>query len=214
MTSQARIVIADDHAMVRDGLRDWIAHEADLTVIGEADTCREVVRLCEFEHPDVLLQDLQMAGSSGFDVIRQLRATNNPVRVLALSGHGKHYARAALDAGAVGFLCKEERRPVVIEALRWAASNSPGTWLSPLAASLTITNQMEVKKYHLTATEQEILPHLKLCNREIASRLFITEGTVKNHISSIYSKLGLQTRQQTIAWAEQHGFLPGTFPGD
>jgi two-component system response regulator DegU len=207
MTNKARIIIADDHAMVREGLRDWIEHESDLTVIGEAETSREAIRLCEFEHPDVLLQDLQMPDSSGLDVIRYLRAAKSPVRVLAFSGLDKHYARAALDAGADGFLCKEEHRAVVSEALRWAASNAPGSWLSPLAASIALSTQEEVKKHHLTTTEQDILKYLKLSNREIASRLYITEGTVKNHVSAIYSKLGLETRQQTIDWAHQHGFL-------
>lgn len=205
--TKIRIVIADDHAMVREGLREWIEQENDLTVIAEAATAREAIRICEFERPDVLLLDVQMPDSSGLDVIRHLRAAKSPIRILAISGLDKHYARAALDVGADGFLCKDERRAVVIDAIRWAASNEPGTWLSPLAANVAISSGEEIRKHHLTSTEQEICKLLKLTNREIASRLFITEGTVRNYISGIYDKLGLRNRQEAIDWAERHGFL-------
>ena len=110
--------------------------------------------MCEFEHPDVLLQDLQMPDANGLDVIRHLRAAKSDIRILALTGLDKHYARVALDAGADGFLCKEDRRSVVIDAVRWAASKVPGTWLSPLAANEALMTEAQIKKFHLTSAER------------------------------------------------------------
>jgi two-component system, NarL family, response regulator DesR len=207
-----RILISDDHAMVREGLRGWIEREQDFTIVAEAGTTSETISLCAYHEPDVLLQDLQMPEQDGLDVIRTLRQKASKTRILAFSGVGKHYASAALEAGADGFLSKEERKGVVLEAIRWAATKSSGTWVSPLATNAVQNVEREIQKYHLTITELAILKLLKESNKEIAAKTFVSEGTVRNHISMIYSKLGLRTRQQAIQWAEQHGFILGPPP--
>ncbi|HVZ37689.1 MAG TPA: response regulator transcription factor [Candidatus Kapabacteria bacterium] len=202
-----RVVVADDHDMVRAGIRGWLEMEPDLLVVGEARNGEEAVRLVHTLKPDVLVQDIQMPGMNGLSVIRTLREEGSPTRVLAITGFDNSSVRSALESGACGYLTKEEKREVMVEAVRWAAARTKGIWISPaVAADLTQAN-MAVAEAALTKAEINLLGLLALSNGDIARRLHISESTVKNHITSIYSKLNVRTRREAMEWARRHGLM-------
>lgn len=201
------IVIADDHDMVRAGIRGWLEMEPDLNVIGEARDGEEALRMVRSLKPDVLLQDIQMPGIDGLSVIRTLRRENLPTRVVAITGFDTKTVRAALDAGACGYLTKEEKREIIVDAVRWAADDRKGIWISPSVAGELARARAAVEEVGLTAAETNLLALIDLTNSEIAQRLCISESTVKNHITSIFSKLGVKSRRDARLWAQRNGLL-------
>lgn len=207
MERSIKVVIADDHEMVRKGLKAWLDAEPDITVVAEGANGRVVRDLIQLHAPDVLMLDLHLPDKHGLDVIKELRAAGIRIPILVMTGYEKQRARAVLLAGANGFLNKEEKRDRIMEAVRWAASGEEGTWLSPAAASEWIQSNVAIEKAELTKTELRVLELIELTNPQIAARLFLSEGTVKNHITNIYSKLNLSNRQEAITWAQQHGLL-------
>ncbi len=207
MERPIRVVIADDHEMVRKGLKAWLVAEQDISVVAEGSTGKAVPDLIQLHSPDVLMLDLHLPDKHGLDVIKDLRAAGVQTPILVMTGYEKQRARAVLLAGANGFLNKEENRDRITDAVRWAASGETGTWLSPAAASEWIQSNVAIEKSELTKTELRVLELIELSNALIAAKLFLSEGTVKNHITNIYSKLNLSNRQEAIAWAHQHGLL-------
>lgn len=193
--------------MVRKGLKTWLDAEPDIHVVGEASTGKEVSYLLELYTPDVLLLDLHLPDKHGLDVIKDLRAAGNEIPILVMTGYETQRARAVLLAGAKGFLNKEEKRERITDAVRWAASGETGTWLSPTAASEWIQSNAAIEKAELTKTELRVLELVELSNPMIAEKLYLSEGTIKNHMTNIYSKLNLNCRYDVIAWAKQHGVL-------
>lgn len=200
-------MIADDHDMVRSGIRGWLEMELDFVVVGEARNGDESLRMAGELKPDVLLQDLQMPGIDGLAVIRALTERGSSTRVLALTGFDRSGARIALRNGACGYLTKEENREVIVQAVRWAASRSKGVWISPAAAADLTKTEDAIAEAGLTKAEVNLLGVIECSNREIAHRLFISESTVKNHISTIYGKLGVGSRHEAVRWARAHGLL-------
>jgi DNA-binding NarL/FixJ family response regulator len=207
MEEKIRVVIADDHTMVRTGIRSWLEAEADIVVVGEAGTGKEAVRLTLELKPDVLLQDLQMPDMSGLDVIRVVRKELPTAQILALTGHDTHRVKAVLDAGCVGYLTKEERRELIIEAVRWAARRERGVWVSPSVMTDMVKTESAIKDAQLTKAELTVLRHIEHSNGEIAATLHLSEGTIKNHISSIYDKLGVKSRLEAARWAREAGVI-------
>lgn len=202
-----RVVIADDHNVVRAGLRGWLEHESDIVVLGEARDGEESLRMVRALKPDVLLQDLQLPGLAGIDVIRTLRQEESSTRVLAITGFDNRGARVALESGACGYLTKEERREIIVEAVRWAAAGSRGFWVSPVVAEGLTKADSEMERLQLTKAELNLLRYIESSNAEIAVTLGISESTVKNHITNIYSKLGLHNRREAVRWAQERGII-------
>ncbi len=201
------VVIADDHNVVRAGLRGWLEREEDIVVLGEARDGEEALQLVRALRPDVLLQDLQLPGLGGIDVIRQLQAEGSSTRVLAITGFDNKGARVALESGACGYLTKEEKREVIVEAVRWAAAGGKGFWISPAAAEDLTRGEAGMERAQLTRAELNLMRYIELTNVDIARQLNISESTVKNHITSIYSKLGLGNRREAVRWAQQQGII-------
>ena len=193
--------------MVRKGIRSWLESESDIVVCGEASRGDEIPRLIAELLPHVAILDLHFPDKHGLDVIRELRESGNITPILVMTGYEKQRAKAVLEAGANGFLSKEESRERVIEAVRWAARREQGMWISPAAAQEAIHADKEISKADLTKSELKILSLIKLSNPQIAEKLFLSEGTVKNHISNIYSKLNVTSRQEAVNWADKHGVL-------
>ncbi len=202
-----RILIADDHEMVRQGIRSWLEKEPDFQVVAEARRGLEIeLLLAQFE-PDVLLLDLHFPDMHGLDIIRKLRKERNDIPILVMTGYERQRAKAVLEAGANGFLNKEEPRDRLVEAVRWAAKGEEGHWISPSIAGELLKTGAAIEQAGLTKTEIRVLSLIEKPNTVIAERLFLSEGTVKNHVSSIYSKLNISTRSEAANWARKNGIL-------
>ena len=202
-----RILIADDHEMVRKGIRSWLESETDIEVVDDIERGKDIIAKMEEHKPDVLMLDLHFPDAHGLDVIRALRAAGNTTPILVMTGYEKQRAKAVLEAGANGFLSKEETRERIIEAVRWAARREQGVWISPAAAQDAIQSDKAIAEADLTKTELKVLSLIEQSNTEIAEKLFLSEGTVKNHISNIYSKLGVSSRREASTWARKQGIL-------
>ena len=202
-----RVLIADDHEMVRKGIRSWLEAETDIDVVDDIERGKDIIPKVEILKPDVLMVDLHFPDAHGLDVIRALRAKGNTTPILVMTGYEKQRAKAVLEAGANGFISKEESKERIIEAVRWAARNETGVWISPAAAQEAIQTDKAIAQADLTKTELSILSLIERSNSEIADKLFLSEGRIKNHISSIYSKLGVTSRREASTWARKQGIL-------
>jgi DNA-binding NarL/FixJ family response regulator len=202
-----RVLIADDHEMVREGIRSWLDAEDDIMVVGEVTRGGDIIHEISQCSPHVLLLDLHLPDLHGLEVIRQLRSAGNMIPIIVMTGYEKQRAKAALDAGADGFLNKGEQREYILDAVRWASRREGGKWLSPSVTKDLMETDMILAKIGLTKTELKVLSLIEHQNPRIAEKLFISEGTIKNHLSTIYSKLGVATRLEAANWARKHGIL-------
>ncbi len=207
-----RIVLADDHPVVRGGIRMLLEQEPDLTVVGEADNGIAALHLVATLTPDVLLLDMEMPGLKGLEVAQRLRDQEAAVRVLALSAYDdEQYIFGLLDSGAAGYLTKDEAPQTIVEAVRGVARGEGG-WISRRVASKLVHRKrmaLEAATDALSDRERDVLGLMGhgYNNTRIAETLFISEGTVKNHVTHIYDKLNLRTRAEAVAWAWQHGMV-------
>lgn len=193
------ILLLDDHAVLRGALRRLIDAEPDLRVAGEAATSSEALRIAAQERPEVALVDLSLGDESALPVIRRLRALPSPPRVVVLTMHeDRDSVIEALAAGAEGYILKSSPVEDVLRALRSAVSG--GACLDPRVAVQVlscITAGATVPNAGLTLREREVLELVRsgLRNREIASRLHLSEKTVKHHVGQVLQKLGVSTRR-------------------
>ncbi|MGW0082283.1 response regulator [Streptomyces sp. NPDC003393] len=211
-----RVLLCDDHAVVRAGLRALLSSTAGIDVVGEAASGDEALATATRLRPDVVLMDLQLGeGTDGVTAIRRIVATAAPdargrpapqVLVLTMFDTDADIARA-LSAGATGYLLKAERPELLFAAIRDAAAGR--TVLSGTVAD-RMMSRIRTPGPALTERERDILGQLAggLTNREIARALFLSEATVKTHLGRIYAKLGVQTRAAAVAAAAQHRLLP------
>ncbi len=210
MTDCLRIVVVDDHEVVRRGLEQVLANVADMELVAAVANGEAAVELVERLQPDVMLMDLSMPGIGGVEATRQVceraRELEREVHVVALTSFAEQKTvLAALHAGASGYLLKHATPEDVIAAIRSAhAGEAP---LDPLAArALLDAERSHPRKPKLTARETEVLDlvALGLANKQIASRLGIRERTVKAHLTSIFTAIGVQDRTQAALWARDH----------
>ncbi|MEE1810199.1 response regulator transcription factor [Streptomyces sp. BE133] len=202
-----RILLCDDHAVVRAGLLALLGSEPDIEVVGEAGSGEEAVALAAKLTPDVVLMDLQLGeGIDGVEATRRIAATGVHVLVLTTYDTDADITRA-IEAGATGYLLKAERPEELFAAIRSAAQGR--TTLSPPVASRVMA-RMRKPLPALTDRELDILAQLAqgLGNRDIARALFISEATVKTHLGRIYDKLGVDTRAGAVAVAKEQRLLP------
>jgi DNA-binding NarL/FixJ family response regulator len=211
-----RIVIADDHAVVREGTRTMLDKEKDMEVVGEAEYGEEAIRLIEELHPDVAVLDVSMPRLGGIEVTRRIKPRFPSLAILVLTIHDNdEYVFALLEAGAAGYLLKDARRHEVIEAIRAVASGE--SILHPSIARKVIQRAIlgTVKSAEaagagqLSEREKEILRHAAkgLSNREIAETLCLSVRTVQGHINSIFHKLGVGSRTEAIFQSVKRGWL-------
>jgi NarL family two-component system response regulator YdfI len=210
--SGIRVLIADDHLVVREGLRAILEAAEDLTLVGEAADGAEAVQLAGELSPDVALMDLRMPGVDGIEAIRQIKARYPEVEIVILTTYDddENIVRG-LRAGARGYLLKDTGRKVLFEAIRAAARGEsllPSAVIDRVVAHLAEPQPAEAKP--LSDREQEVLVLLAqgAANKEIAAHLYITERTVKAHVTSIFNKLGVNSRTEAVAVAIRSGLLP------
>ena len=208
-----QVLLADDHPAVRAGIRGALEKAADVVVVGEAGDGEEALRLVEELRPDVALLDCRLPGMEGAQVAEAIRARGLPTRVLALSAYtDDKYVYGMLQAGAIGYLLKEEALETVVEAVRAVARGKE--WYSQeVMAKVTAWARGETVVLPgiagLTEREVEVLRLLARGwdNRHIAEALCIAGQTVKNHVTSIYARLNVHSRAEVVAWAWQHGVM-------
>ncbi|WP_371653421.1 MULTISPECIES: response regulator [unclassified Streptomyces] len=203
-----KVLLCDDHAVVRAGLLALLGSEPDIEVVGEAGTGEEAVAAAAKVRPDVVLMDLQLGpGIDGVEATRRIAGTG--VRVLVLTTYDTDAdITRAIAAGATGYLLKAERPEELFAAIRAAAQGR--TALSPPVASRVMERMRGTGRPTLTDRELDILAQLSrgLGNREIARALFISEATVKTHLGRIYEKLGVETRAGAVAEGKERRLLP------
>jgi DNA-binding NarL/FixJ family response regulator len=213
MTYRIRILLADDHPVVRDGLAAMLNTQPDFEVVGMAATGAEAVHLTTEAMPDVVLLDLAMPELDGVEALRYLRQSQPGVRVIVFTAFDTdERIIEAVKAGAQGYLLKGAPREEIFSAVR--VVHAGGSLLQPVVASKLLRYvggepRMREGSASLTPREQEVLRliGLGLQNKEIATRLKITERTTKFHVNSILRKLGASNRTEALALATQRGWI-------
>jgi DNA-binding NarL/FixJ family response regulator len=210
-TEPIRVLIVDDHTVVRLGLRTLLSHTAGFRVVGEAQTVAEAVQLNEQTRPDVVLMDVRLPDGSGVEACRRIKADHPETRVVMLTSYSDEEAIVgAVMAGASGYLLKQADAERLTQSIRDAAAGD--STLDPRAAGALLSQfrelsakQAEAELAGLTDRERRMLALIAegYTNRAIGEVLHLSEKTVRNHVSQLLRKLGFQRRSQAAAWAGQ-----------
>ncbi|MBC8063946.1 MAG: response regulator transcription factor [Chlorobia bacterium] len=205
-----RIVIVDDHEIVREGLRALFVGQRDFEIVAEAGNGDEAEAVCRKHHPDVALLDLRMPKSGGSEAVLKVKAASPTTNVLVLTSYLEPgIVREMLRAGALGFILKDVAKHELLDAIR---STAEGKSVLHADAQVQLVNEVSGKQDHspleeLTAREMDILRLIASgrSNKEIANDLSLTEGTVKGYVSNVLAKLGVQDRTQAALMAVREG---------
>ncbi|WP_102264334.1 response regulator [Mesobacillus jeotgali] len=208
-----RLMLVDDHAVLRDGLRNIISVEEDIEVVGEAVSGDEALLKVESCKPDMILMDINMPMKNGVEVTGILKKKYPHIKVLILTMHShEEYFMSAIREGADGYLLKDAPSDQVVEAIRTVARGESVIHPSMTRKLLAFHQQKQTQQEDTTLTERE--KEVLLClveglsNKEIADRLFISDKTVKIHVSKIFKKLNVKSRSQVVIHAVQHQLVP------
>ncbi|GCF09813.1 response regulator [Dictyobacter arantiisoli] len=207
-----RVVIVDDHAIVREGLRFLFEQQSDIEVVSEGEDGLQAIALIEEQHPDVLLLDLLMPKLHGVEVIRQIKRLSPQTQILVLTSYSEdELLFGAIQAGALSYLLKDTRPQDLVAAVRAAAKGE--SILHPLIAKRVLREMRQTKRsslQDLTARERDVLTRIARgrSNREIAADLCLGEQTIKTHVSNILAKLHLADRTQAAIYALQQRLVP------
>jgi DNA-binding NarL/FixJ family response regulator len=203
------VLLVDDHEVVRRGLRELLSDEPDIEVVAEAGSVDEALAVAMHVEPDVAVVDVRLGDGDGVMLCRELRAKPNPPQCLMLTAFDDEEAMVgAIMAGAAGYLLKQVKGQDVVTAVREVAAGR--SLLDPLTTARMLEkmrNPPHDELEHLTERERDVLDLIGqgLSNREIAERLFLAEKTVKNYVTSVLAKLGMQRRTQAAAWVARRG---------
>jgi two-component system, NarL family, response regulator LiaR len=202
-----RVLLVDDHAMVRRGLAAFLKAYPDLALCGEAESGEEAVRLCAELSPDVVLMDLMLGELDGASATRLIRQDCPEVQVIALTSFREDtLVQRALQAGAISYLLKNVSADELAAAIRAAHAGQSTLAPEAMAALLNAASDSPALGHDLTARERDVLALMVkgLSNTEIAERLIVSQSTIKTHVSSILTKLGASSRTEAVALAVQH----------
>ncbi|GHF58946.1 DNA-binding NarL/FixJ family response regulator [Amycolatopsis bartoniae] len=203
------VLLVDDHEVVRRGLKELLGDEPDIEVVAEAGSADEALAVAMHVEPDVAVVDVRLGDGDGVALCRELRSKPNPPQCLVLTAFDDEEAMVgAIMAGAAGYLLKQVRGQDVVNAVREVAAGR--SLLDPLTTARVLDklrHPREDELDQLTERERSVLELIGdgLSNREIAERLFLAEKTVKNYVTSVLAKLGMQRRTQAAAWVARRG---------
>lgn len=213
MTNRINILIADDHSLIRQGLKQILELETDMAVIAQASNGREAVQLARTCKPDIILMDINMPNTNGLQAIKEIKQEKLESKIIVLTIHeDREYLFKTLQMGAEGYVLKDAEPSVLIEAIRNVYSGQ--SYIQPNMTSelvkefnrITLNEKEKHDGNHLTTREIEVLELIAegMINKEIAKRLYISEKTVKNHVSNIFRKLNVTDRTQAAIYAFKH----------
>ena len=209
-----RVMIVDDHEVVRLGLRAVLEPEDDIQVVADAATADAAIREAQIKRPNVVLMDVRMPGKDGIQACREIRERLPATRVLMLTSYSEEQAvLAAVLAGASGYLLKNVGRAELLRAIRVVAAGEslldPAVTSSVLARLKELSSREDPEVALLSKREREVMALVAegRTNKEIAGELIISENTARNHVSRILDKLGLTRRSEAATFAAQHGLL-------
>jgi DNA-binding NarL/FixJ family response regulator len=215
-TDRIRLIVVDDHEVVRTGLKAILEPESDIDVVAEAGSAQEAVRMADTFEPTVVLMDVRMEGMNGIEACRIIKSAHPDINVLMLTSFAEDEAvTSAIMAGASGFLLKNVNRADLLKAIR--AVSQGQSLLDPAITKSVMdkfANLMESEKDRaldaISNREREVLTLIAqgMTNRQIAEQLVISENTARNHVSRILDKLGLARRSEAAVFAAQHGLAP------
>jgi DNA-binding NarL/FixJ family response regulator len=208
-----RVLLVDDHAILRDGIRSLLALQEDIQVVGEAADGQEALEKAGQLQPDVVLMDIAMPGMDGLEATRRLKQARPGIKVLILTQHAnKEYILPALQAGAAGYVLKKSGGAEMVAAIR--AVQEAGAFLQPTVAREVMEHYIqrppvEAGRPHLTAREEEVLKLVAegKSNREIAELLYLSVKTVMVHRAHIMEKLNLHSRTELVKYAIRQGIV-------
>ena len=213
MAQVIRILVVDDHAIVREGLRALISGKPDMELVGEAGNGQEAVLLAHSLRPDVILMDLVLPGKDGIQATQEIRRENSEARILVLTSFdADDQVFSAVKAGALGYILKDSSPQELLEAIRCVHRGEPS--LHPSVARKLILSYGHDQKAEegvdlLTEREVEVLKLVArgLPNQVIAEKLYVGEGTVRFHVGNVLGKLGLENRTQAALYAVREGLV-------
>ena len=208
MTQPIRVLIADDHPIVRAGLLDVLSNQPDFEVVGEATTGAEAVTLASRLHPNVVLMDLRMPEMDGVTAIAKIKAEHPEVNILVVTTYDSDAdILPAIETGATGYLLKDTPRKELFEAVRAAAQGK--LLLAPTVAARLMERMRGPAEESLSSRELDVLKLVAkgASNKEIANQLYISEATVKSHLIHIYGKLNVADRTAAVTVALERGIL-------
>lgn len=211
-----QVLLVDDHSMVREGIRQLLELDGDIKIVGEAGNGEQCLELLDTLHPDVVLLDINMPQMNGLEVLEKLKERKSKQKVLILTIHNEvEYLMRAVDIGVSGYVLKDSDSTVLKEAIYAVVDgeNYIDATMTPLLKEQNYLKELQrearSKEKLLSAREIEVLCALAegLYNKEIASKLQISEKTVKNHVSNIFKKIGVSDRTQAAVYAIKHKFV-------
>lgn len=212
MVRTTRILIADDHSIVRTGLRSLLEHQGHFKVVAEAGTGEEAIRLAKEHHPDVAVLDIRMPGVSGIEACRKIIEAVPTCKIIMLTSYAEdELLMAAIQAGAAGYVLKRIGDNELVQAVE-RVSRGEGMLDPAMTSSVFAEVRKASQAQHavafadLTPQEMAVIAHVSqgLTNRQIAVKLYLGEGTVRNYVSSILGKLGASNRAEAAAYAVRH----------
>jgi DNA-binding NarL/FixJ family response regulator len=202
--AKIRVLLADDHPVVRAGLRSMLERAPMIELVGEAENGTELLPMIDQLHPDIVLLDIEMPHMSGLEVARALKTRHQAVRVLALSGHGNFvYVRSLLNNGVAGYLTKEEAPELIVEAIQRVAEGEQGWFSQRVTAHVSGWLRANAENRSISDREFEVLQLLAegKTNQEISHQLHISIKTVEKHVRALFQKIGLNSRVELALWA-------------